>query len=68
MTPPDRSAYGQERLPAQTTLALVSVSAFADEAFGRVDLELRTNARTGWTGTLPLLLDRHSGLFTDPSL
>jgi hypothetical protein len=68
MTPPDRSAYGQERLPAQTTLALVSVSAFADEAFGRVDLELRTNARTGWTGTLPLLLDRRSGLFTDPSL
>lgn len=66
-TPPDRSAYGLERLPAQTTLALVSVSASANDAFGRVDLELRTNARTGWTGTLPLLLDRRSGLFTHPS-
>ena len=68
MAPPDRSAYGQERLLAQTTLALVSVSASADDAFGRVDLELRTNAGTGWAGTLPLLLDRRSGLFTDPPI
>jgi DnaB-like helicase C terminal domain len=68
MTLLDRSACGLERLPAQTTLALVSVSASANDAFGRVDLELRTNARTGWTGTLPLLLDRRCGLFTHPPI
>jgi hypothetical protein len=67
-TPPDRSAYGPGNLPAQTTLALVSVSAPASDAFGRVDLELRANARTGWAGTLPLLLDRRSGLFIDPPI
>jgi hypothetical protein len=67
-TTPDRSAYELERLPVQTTLALVSVSASADDDFGRVDLEIRTNARTGWTGTLPLLLDRRSGLFAHPPL
>jgi hypothetical protein len=65
-TLPDRSAHGLERLPARTILALVSVSAFTNDAVGRVDLELLTNARTGWTGTLPLLLDRRSGLFTHP--
>jgi hypothetical protein len=37
----------------------------ADEALARVDLESRTFSRTGWTGTLPTLLDRHTGLFTD---
>lgn len=68
MAPPDRSAYGLERLPAHTTLALVSVWASANDAFGRVDLELRTNARTGWTGTLPLLLDRRAGVFTHPPI
>ncbi|MFH0916927.1 MAG: hypothetical protein V1912_10860, partial [bacterium] len=67
-TTPDRSAYELERLPTQTTLALASVSASADDAFERVDLELRTNARTGWTGTLPLLLDRRSGLFIPPPI
>jgi hypothetical protein len=67
-TPPDRSAYGLDKLPAQTALALVSVSASAGDTFGRVDLELRANARTGWTGTLPLLLDRGSGLFIDPPI
>lgn len=68
LTPPDRSASGLERLPAQTALALVSLSASANDAFGRVDLEVRTNARTGWTGTLPLLFDRRSGLFTHPPI
>jgi hypothetical protein len=67
-TPPDRSACGLGNLPAQTTLALVSVSASASDTFGRVDLELRANARTGWTGTLPLLLDRSSGLFIGPPI
>jgi hypothetical protein len=56
-----------ERLPAQTTLNVVPVSASATDALVRVDLELRTNASTGWTGTLPLLLDRRSGLFTLPA-
>ncbi len=68
MSPPDRSTCGLERLPAQTTLALVSVSASANDVFGHVDLEVRTNARTGWTGTLPLVLDRRAGLFTHPPI
>jgi len=67
-TPPDRSAFCPERLPAHTTLTLVSVSASSNDPFGRVDLELQTSAPMGWTGTLPLLLDRRSGLFTDPPI
>jgi hypothetical protein len=66
--PPDPSTDSPERLPAQTTLNVVPVSASATDALVRVDLELRTNAGTGWTGTLPLLLDRRSGLFTLPPL
>jgi hypothetical protein len=66
--PPDPSTDSPERLPAQTTLNVVPVSPSAKDALVRVDLELRTNASTGWTGTLPLLLDRRSGLFTLPPL
>jgi hypothetical protein len=66
-TTPDPSSCGMGKLPVQTIVVLESVSAFAGDAVGRVDLELRTNARTGWTGTLPLLLDHRAGLFTDPS-
>ena len=66
-TTPDPSSCGMGELPVQTIVVLESVSAFAGDAVERVDLELRTNARTGWTGTLPLLLDRRAGLFTDPS-
>jgi hypothetical protein len=64
ITTPDESAYYLERLPVQTTLVLGSASTSANDAFGCVGLEVRTSARTGWTGTLPLLLDRGSGLFT----
>ncbi len=64
---PDQSACRLEGIPAHTTLTLVSVPALANDDFGCVDLELQTNARTGWTGTLPLLLDRRSGLFTIPA-
>ncbi len=66
-TSPDRSTHGPDRLPAQTTLALVSVATPADDDFDRVDLEVRANSRTGWTGALPLLLDRRSGLFAQLS-
>jgi len=45
----------------------VSVAAPADDGFDRVDLEVRANTPTGWTGTLPLLLDRRSGLFAQLS-
>ena len=53
--------------PAHTAMTLVPAPAPANDDYGAVDLELRTNARTGWTGTLPLLLDRRSGLFTVPA-
>jgi hypothetical protein len=63
----DSSSCDLERLPIQAVLALAPASASATDALARVDLELRTNALTGWTGTLPLLRDRCSGLFTHPS-
>ncbi len=59
---PDRSPHGLGGLPAQTTLVLMQAPGSADYVFERVDLEVLTNARTGWTGTLPLILDRRSGL------
>jgi hypothetical protein len=65
-TPPERSGHGLERPPVRTTLALASAAGPMDDDFGRVDLELEINARTGWTGTLPLLLDRRCGLFAIP--
>jgi len=66
-TSPSPSSCVLERLPVQTMLALASVTTSANNAPERVDLELQANARTGWTGTLPMLLDRCSGLFTHPS-
>ena len=62
----DSSSYDLGGLPIQAVLALVPAPASATGALERVDLELRTNARTGWTGTLPLLRSRCSGLFTHP--
>ena len=67
VTSPYPSPCAPERLPVRTTLTLVPVSATANGAPKRVDLELRTNAHTGCAETLPLLLDRRSGLFTDSS-
>ena len=66
-TTPDPSLNVTGKVPVQTIAVLESVSGFAGDAAERVDLDLRTNARTGWTGTLPLLLDRGTGLFTDAS-
>ena len=66
-TTPDPHLTATGKVPVQTIVVLESVSAFAADAVDRVDLDLWTNARTGWTGTLPLLLDRRTGLFTDPS-
>ena len=63
MTTPGPSACEADELPAQTVLALVPASRSPHDAIDYVDLEIRKNTRTGWTGTLPLLLDRRSGLF-----
>ena len=64
---PDQSLNGLQGIPAHTAMTLVPVPAPANDDYGAVNLELRTNARTGWTGTLPLLLDKRSGLFTVPA-
>ncbi len=66
-TTPDPSLSATGKVPVQTIVVLESVSALAGDAVERVDLDLRTNAPTGWAETLPLLLDRRTGLFTDPS-
>ena len=63
-TPLDRSDPSFYGLPARSTLFLEHVSGLSEEAFGRVDLELLANTHTGWTGSLPLVLDHRSGLFS----
>jgi hypothetical protein len=63
MTTPHRSAPRIDGLPGRTILALMPVSAFSHEAIDYVDLKILTDARRGWTGTVPLLLDRRSGVF-----
>ena len=54
-----------ERLPVQTVLTLMPVFASVAAPPERVDLEVQKNAATGWTGTVPLLLDPWSGLFAE---
>jgi hypothetical protein len=54
-----------ERLPVQTVLALMPSIPSTATSSERVDLQLRKNAATGWTGTVPLLLDPWSGLFAE---
>jgi hypothetical protein len=51
-----------EGLSTQTLLTLVSTSV-SDKGFSHGRLEIEVNTATGWTGTLPLLLDRYSGVF-----
>jgi hypothetical protein len=51
-----------DRLPVRTVIALAPD---AGAGSGRVDLEVRKNLATGWTGTVPLLLDPLSGLFAE---
>jgi hypothetical protein len=59
---PNRSDRSVESFQAQTRLTLVSASV-SNDGFSRGQLEVAVNAATGWTGTLPLLLDRDSGVF-----
>jgi DnaB-like helicase C terminal domain len=54
-----------DRLPVRTIVALTAVTAGPSGRNGRVDLEVRKNSATGWTGTVPLLLDPSSGLFAE---
>ena len=63
---PEWSVHGPETIPAQTTVTLLVDPASVHQTVGRVDLEVRANARTGWTGKVPLLLDRGSGMFARP--
>jgi len=60
---PDSSLRGLERLPVQAVLTLTAGPASAIDALERVNLELQTKASTDCIETLPLLLDRQSGLF-----
>ena len=49
----------------QTVLALTPVFPSATAIPERVDLEVRKNPATGWTGSVSLLLDARSGLFAE---
>ena len=44
---------------------VIALAPDAGAGSGRVDLEVRKNLATGWTGTVPLLLDPLSGLFAE---
>ena len=78
-TPADVHRGGAERrLPVRTVLMLAQGGPSAPGAPGapgapsaseipdQVELEVRKNMATGWTGSIPLLLDRRSGLFAEP--
>jgi hypothetical protein len=54
-----------ERLAVQTVVSLTPILPLATATPERVDLEVRKNAATGWTGILSLLLDPWSGLFAE---
>ena len=59
-----------DRLPVRTVVALTQVSVGSGQQLpggggGRVNLEVMKNSTTGWTGTVPLLLDPSSGLFAE---
>jgi hypothetical protein len=57
-----------DALPAQTVLALEPAMDNLENSFGRASLQVLADAPTGWTGTVPLLLDIPSGLFAlDPT-
>jgi hypothetical protein len=65
--PADVSRGGAERrLPVRTVLLLTQGAPSAPEAPDQVELEVRKNMATGWTGAVSLLLDRRSGLFAEP--
>jgi hypothetical protein len=49
----------------QSVLVLHPIAPSSSELPRRVDLEVRHNATTGWTGTVPVLLDPSSGLFAE---
>jgi len=62
LTPADFSGHALAGLPAQGIVTLEPVYASPDDSYSILNLAVRANTRTGWTGSLPLLLDRCSGL------
>jgi hypothetical protein len=54
-----------EGLPVRTVLTLTPVVAPTGAVTERVDVEVRKNTATGWTGGLSLLLDPQSGLLAE---
>jgi hypothetical protein len=62
---PSRPGAGVETRPAQTTLVLEPARFGQDNDLATMDLRLVANNQTGWTGTLPLLVDRRTGLVAE---
>lgn len=62
MTKPYPPTSRLEDLPAQSALALALLPGSPSEAVAYVGLDVRTNRRSGWTGAVPLVLDRRTGL------
>lgn len=62
---PYRPGAGVETRPAQTTLVLEQASYGQESDLAPMDLRLVVNNQTGWTGTLPLVVDSGSGLVAE---
>ena len=62
LTPADFSGHALAGLPAQGIVTLEPAYVSPDDSYSILNLAVLANTRTGWTGTLPLLLDRDSGL------
>jgi len=63
VTTPKKPVQGIDGLPVQTTLALSPLPGSPHDLIQYVDLGILANTSGGWTGTIPLLLDRRSGVF-----
>jgi hypothetical protein len=62
LTPADFSGHVLAGLPAQGIVTLEPAHVSPDDSPSILNLGVLANTRTGWTGTIPLILDRRSGL------
>ena len=57
------SPVSREAFPVRTVFVLTSGAVHKDDRLVHVNLEIRQNSPGGWSGTLPLVLERRTGLF-----
>ncbi len=60
---PKKAFQAIHGLPARTAISLTRSTSLTDDTVEYVDLVLLTGTCGRWTGVIPLLFDRHSGVF-----